>query len=240
MYPTTKRRLRLGALLIMSLWAAPMAQASSHMDAPLISLDDPANTTDVYAFKSRSGGVDYLTTALAVYPFEEPGIGPNNYRFDPAVDYEIHVALGNHVGSGLADLSYRFEFSTTYANRNTILQAYIGVVEPGAQFSPNQNLRQTYKVTRFDHRNGTRTVLGDNLMVPPNNQGRVTPLYNKGNDGDNPATRSRVCLAATGCSPASATTAFTPTSSRSSISTSPSTSLGLSTARADSTSIPSS
>ena len=103
MYPT-KRRLRLGALLIMSLWAAPMAQASSHMDAPLISLDDPANTTDVYAFKSRSGGVDYLTTALAVYPFEEPGIGPNNYRFDPAVDYEIHVALGNHVGSGSADL----------------------------------------------------------------------------------------------------------------------------------------
>lgn len=187
MYPTTKRRLRLGALLIMSLWAAPMAQASSHMDAPLISLDDPANTTDVYAFKSRSGGVDYLTTALAVYPFEEPGIGPNNYRFDPAVDYEIHVALGNHVGSGLADLSYRFDFSTTYANRNTILQAYIGVVEPGAQFSPNQNLRQTYKVTRFDHRNGTRTVLGDNLMVPPNNQGRVTPFYNEGNDGDHPA-----------------------------------------------------
>ena len=33
---------------------APVAQtqASSHMDAPLITLDNPANTTDVYAFLS--------------------------------------------------------------------------------------------------------------------------------------------------------------------------------------------
>ena len=46
------------------------ALASSHMDAPLITFDPPANTTDVYAFRSvDEGGEQYLTTALSVYPF---------------------------------------------------------------------------------------------------------------------------------------------------------------------------
>ena len=71
--------------------------ASSHMDAPLITLDDAANTTDVYAFVSDIGGVKYLTTALAVFPFEEPGIGPNAYRFDEEVRYEMQVATGADV-----------------------------------------------------------------------------------------------------------------------------------------------
>ena len=62
------------------------AFASSHMDAPLITLDDAANTTDVYAFVSNNNaGVKYLTTAVAVYPFEDPGIGPNKYNFDDTV-----------------------------------------------------------------------------------------------------------------------------------------------------------
>jgi hypothetical protein len=188
MFTFTSASMAAGAVVACQLLVQTPAFASSHMDAPLISLDDPANTTDVYAFKSRAGGIDYLTTALGVYPFEEPGIGPNNYRFDPKVDYEIHLALGNHVNTGRADITYRFEFKTNYANPNTILQSYLGVVQPGSNFSPNQNLRQTYKVTKIDHRNGnTQTLLGDDIKVPPNNQGRVTPAYNQGNNGDNPA-----------------------------------------------------
>ena len=184
MFMTTTSRVALGAMLVWQLAGAADVQASSHMDAPLITLDDPANTTDVYAFKSRAGGVAYLTTALAVYPFEEPGIGPNSFGFDPAVDYEIHVALGDHVRTGVADLTYRFEFNTRFANPNTILQSYLGVVEPGKNFSPNQNRRQTYRLTKIDHRTNSATVLGTNIMVPPNNQGRVTPFYNRDNDGD--------------------------------------------------------
>src|SRR5262245_56135976 len=47
----------LGTLQLMAaagllLWSEP-ARASSHMDAPLITLDDAANTTDVYAFVSQ-------------------------------------------------------------------------------------------------------------------------------------------------------------------------------------------
>ena len=80
-----------GFLLIAS---SSAVQASSHMDAPLIILDDAANTTDVYAFLSRQNGQKYLTTALAVYPHEEPGVGPNKYNFDDDVLYQIHVATG--------------------------------------------------------------------------------------------------------------------------------------------------
>ena len=79
------------------------------MDAPLITLDDAANTTDVYAFVSERGGVKYLTTALAVYPFEEPGIGPNKYNFDDNVLYEIHVATGDDVARGRTTYAYQFD-----------------------------------------------------------------------------------------------------------------------------------
>lgn len=98
------------------------------MDAPLITLDDAANTTDVYAFVSQQGGQKYLTTALAVYPHEEPGVGPNKYNFDDNVIYELHVATGADKASGRATYSYQFRFKTTYRNPKTILQSYLGVV----------------------------------------------------------------------------------------------------------------
>ena len=161
--------------------------ASSHMDAPLITFDDPANTTDVYAFRSESedGGTQYLTTALAVYPFEEPGIGPNNYRFDDRVLYEIHVSLDGDIGIGAKTISYQFEFDTTFQNDQTILQAYLGLV--GETFGANQNLQQTYKLTKGEGNSSAVLFDHDDTMVPPNNQGLVTPFYNRDNDGDRTA-----------------------------------------------------
>ncbi len=158
--------------------------ASSHMDAPLITLDDAANTTDVYAFRSSSDGVDYLSTAVAVYPFEDPGIGPNKYNFDDQVRYEIHVLLGDDVASGRSTLTYRFAFETSFKNQNTILQSYLGVVENVDD--ANQNLTQTYTVTKIDRRDGSETVIGSGV-VPPNNQGIATPYYNQNVDGEMPA-----------------------------------------------------
>jgi len=170
--------------------AVPSARASSHMDAPLITLDDAANTTDVYAFVSERDSQKYLTTAVAVYPFEEPGIGPNKYNFDDNVRYELHLLLGSDVARGRASISYRFEFQTTYRNTNTILQSYLGVIgkDQGGQVDyTNQNLIQTYTVTKVDRRAGDQeTVLGQGT-VPPNNQGIATPLYNQGEDGTMPA-----------------------------------------------------
>src|SRR5215813_9081918 len=133
--------------------------ASSHMDAPLIVLDPAANTTDVYAFVDEDNGQKSLVLALGVYPFEEPGIGPNKYNFDDNVLYEIHVALGSDVAAGRATLSYQFRFKTTFKNRNTILQSYLGVIRNIGD--AGQNLVQTYTVTKVDHRRHDQsTILG--------------------------------------------------------------------------------
>jgi hypothetical protein len=174
-----------GALAIACLVLAPhRARASSHMDAPLITLDDAANTTDVYAFVQDYDGAKVLVTALGVYPFEEPGIGPNKYNFDDDVLYEIHVATGNDVAAGRDTYSYQFRFTTRFKNKQTILQSYLGVIQDVDDGS--QNLTQTYTVTRVDHRTGQRVLLGRGV-VPPNNQGNATPFYNRGDNGENPA-----------------------------------------------------
>jgi len=161
------------------------AQASSHMDAPLITRDPSANTTDVYAFVQNRNGIKSLVTALGVYPHEEPGIGPNKYNFDDNVLYQIRVATGSDVAAGRATLSYEFAFNTTFRNRNTILQSYLGVVNNVGDAA--QNLVQTYTVTKVDHRQYDRRTLLGTGTVPPNNQGIATPFYNQGNNGNNPA-----------------------------------------------------
>src|SRR5258708_1297055 len=161
------------------------AVASSHMDAPLITLDPAANTTDVYAFVDQENGVKSLVTALGVYPFEEPGIGPNKYNFDDNVLYEIHVATGADVAAGRAKIRYQFQFKTRYKNKNTILQSYLGVINDVDDAA--QNLTQTYTVTKVEHRHGDRCTLLGPGVVPPNNEGIATPSYNQDNDGNKPA-----------------------------------------------------
>src|SRR6266513_2573816 len=159
--------------------------ASSHQDAPLVVLDPAANTTDVYAFVDQDGDKKNLVVALGVYPFEEPGIGPNKFNFDSSVLYEIHVALGKDVAAGLPTISYQFQFTSRTKNRNNTVYYYTGVIQHVDDAA--QNFVQSYTVTKVDHRPGrNRTVLGSGV-VPPNNQGFVTPFYNRGNNGENPA-----------------------------------------------------
>ncbi len=184
MKPIGKKLTVGAATMSLTLAIGQPVSASSHMDAPLITLDDAANTTDVYAFVSRDNNVDYLATALAVYPFEEPGIGPNIYRFDDNVRYQIHVSVGEDLAAGRPTLSYQFKFKTEFKDTRTIRQAFLGVIENVDD--ENQNLTQTYTVTKVNHRNNRKQILGTGV-VPPNNQGLVTPYYNIGNDGDNPA-----------------------------------------------------
>ncbi len=158
------------------------ATASSHMDAPLITLDDAANTTDVYAFVTERGDDKYLTAAVSVYPFEDPGIGPNRYNFDKSVIYGLHVSLGDDLAAGRKTVSYYFMFNDEIRNRGTILQSYTGVVDNVA--APEQNLVQRYSVWKVDARPGQGFSLLGNGVVPPNNQGRATPHYNtNGGDG---------------------------------------------------------
>ncbi len=173
-----------GAAVLLSAYLALPAFASSHMDAPLITLDPSANTTDVYAFVQNENGVKTLVTALGVYPHQEPGVGPNKYNFDDNVLYEIHVSLGADVAAGRPTISYQFQFKTTYKSKATVLQSYLGVVEDIGDAA--QNLTQTYTVTKQENRRHKCTVLGTGI-VPPNNQGHATPHYNQGDNGENPA-----------------------------------------------------
>ena len=194
----------------------PAAVASSHMDAPLITLDPAANTTDVYAFVRMAAGQKVLVTALGVYPHEEPGVGPNKYNFDDNVLYEIHVATGDDMAAGKPTFSYQFQFKTDYKTRASILQSYLGVVTNIGDAA--QNLTQTYTITKVEHhprivpdmdddkddkdkksgkwnpRRPRITMVGTGI-VPPNNQGIATPFYNQGDNGENPAKDGRATFA---------------------------------------------
>ncbi|MDB6018071.1 MAG: hypothetical protein JWR19_2560 [Pedosphaera sp.] len=198
--------------------------ASSHQDAPLLTFDPAANTTDVYAFVSQRDlfgtfqvtnivttnilGTDtfitnvfstnvlqkYLTVALAVYPFEEPAVGPNNYRFDDNVMYVLHVCKTNAANTrsrtndlvmGRKTISYQFRFQTQFQNSGTILQAFLGPITDVGD--TNQNLIQTYSVFKVDQANGQSVNFLGTGIVPPNNQGNATPFYNQGDNGENRA-----------------------------------------------------
>lgn len=166
------------AMLGLAFLGASLALASSHMDAPLTTRDPAANTTDLYAFVTEHDGQKFLQVSLGVYPHEEPGVGPNKYNFDDDVLYQIFLSKGSDLSTGADSIAYQFKFTTTYKNEDTILQSYLGVVQNVGDAS--QNLTQTYTVTKVV--NGTATVLGTGV-VPPNNQGIATPLYNVG-DGN--------------------------------------------------------
>src|SRR5262245_645028 len=127
----TLKRWRRGAILalVAVMGVMPLMQslalASSHMDAPLITRDPAANTTDVYAFVApNASGTKSLVLALSVYPHENPGIGPNKYNFDENVRYQLHLALGPDMSVGRPTITYRFEFQTNYKTKNTLLQSY--------------------------------------------------------------------------------------------------------------------
>ena len=98
-----------GVIALLAAHLVGAAQASSHMDAPLITRDPAANTTDVYAFVQNRNGMKSLVTALGVYPHEEPGVGPNKYNFDDNVLYQIRVATGERRCSGQSHVELRVQ-----------------------------------------------------------------------------------------------------------------------------------
>lgn len=158
------------------------SMASSHREAPLISMDQFADNTDVYAFRSTEAGRSGFVTLIANFiPFQLPSAGPHFYRFDDSVLYEIKI---DNTGDGLEDISYQFQFSTQFVNPNTIL-GMNAVNENGVISSltdPDYNEPQTYTVTRVQGRGTGRraggTFLGGGFRTPPDNIGpRVTPNY---------------------------------------------------------------
>ena len=154
------------------------ATASSHREAPLIADDPAADNTDVYAFVSPnnpSTTFDESTTVTIIanyIPFEDPAGGPNYYRFDPTVLYELNI---DNDGDAKEDVAYQFRFKTTVSNPNTFLYN-TGPIATLDDQAKNLNVRQTYSVTRVAGKNST--MLGSDLRVPPTNIGRRSnPSY---------------------------------------------------------------
>lgn len=167
-----------GLSLMISMSAVPML-ASSHGEAPLISMDRYADNTDTYAFRSVEAGRDGFVTLLANWiPLQEPSAGPQWFRFDDTVLYEIKI---DNTGDGLEDIRYQFQFTTQTFNNNTVL-GHTTVNQDGAITSLNDidyNMPQTYSVRRVDSSTGRRgRLLAGGLRTPPANVGpRVTPNY---------------------------------------------------------------
>jgi len=143
---------------------------SSHREAPEISKDPVADSTDLYAFVSPDRP-DSVTIIANYIPLQGPAAGPNFFEFGSDVRYEIHVS---NRGDARADITYQFDFWTEVLNKNTFLYN-TGPIS--SLTDPNFNRRQFYKVTRRT-RDGHSTVLGTNLCSPPCNIGpRSTPNY---------------------------------------------------------------
>ena len=142
---------------------------SSHREAPEISKDPVADSTDVYAFVSPDKPA--TVTLIANYvPLQEPAGGPNFYEFGDDVLYGIHIDTN---GDGQPDISYEFRFRTDYQIPNTFLYN-TGPIE--ALNSPNWNRRQFYDVSVVS--GSAQRTLGTNLACPPCNIGpRSTPNY---------------------------------------------------------------
>lgn len=167
-----------GLSMVFSTSAIP-ARASSHAEAPLISMDRFADNTDTYAFRSVEPGREGFVTLIANYiPLQEPSGGPQWFRFDDTVLYEIRI---DNTGDGLEDVTYQFQFKTEIVNGETVLgQSTVnqdGVISNLTD--PDYNMPQTYTVRRIDRRSGRRgQLIAAGLRTPPANIGpKVTPNY---------------------------------------------------------------
>ncbi|MGH9946693.1 MAG: DUF4331 domain-containing protein [Pyrinomonadaceae bacterium] len=165
--------------LLLAALVAPLATlAASHAEAPLISMDRYADNTDTYAFRSLEPGREGFITLIANYiPLQEPSGGPQWFRFDDSVLYEIKI---DNNGDGREDVTYQFFFDTRTVNGNTVLgQSTVnedGVI--GSLTDPDYNMPQTYKVRRVDRWSGRfGRQIGTGIVPPANIGPRVTPNY---------------------------------------------------------------
>jgi hypothetical protein len=151
----------------------PVAKASSHREAPLISADPLADNTDVYAFVSpdRANSVTVLANFI---PLEEPAGGPNFFRFDDNVLYQVRF---DNNGDAAVDLAIEFRFRTVVGNGDTFLYNTNTIDNLS---DPDWNVKQFMDVQARIRQGSSFTtfVLGTNLPTPPVNIGpRSTPNY---------------------------------------------------------------
>jgi hypothetical protein len=144
---------------------------SSHREAPGISKDPVADSTDVYAFVSPDR--PETVTIIANYvPLEAPAGGPNFYEFGNDVTYKINI--WNHGKAGVPNIVYTFRFHTVVLDPNTFLYNTGRITSLSDK---TFNRRQFFSVSR-QVGNGREEMIADDLACPPCNIGpHSTPDY---------------------------------------------------------------
>jgi hypothetical protein len=138
-----------------------VAGASSHREAPLIAADPAVDNTDVYAFVDPTDPT--LVNLIGNWiPFEEPNGGPNFYPWATGAAYDFNI---DNDGDAVADLIYRWEFSTQDTRGTDTFLYNNGPVT--TLDDENLLFQQTYDLTLSED-NGTTftTVLDDAPVVP--------------------------------------------------------------------------
>src|ERR1022692_3438546 len=127
---------------------------SSHREAPEISKDPVADSTDLYAFVSPDRP-DTVTLIANYVPLQAPDGGPNFYEFGD-------------------DVLYQFNFTSETTNPNTFLYNTGPILSLS---DASWNRRQTYSVTRIDEGEPSK-LLASGVPCPPCNLGPLsTPDY---------------------------------------------------------------
>jgi hypothetical protein len=155
----SKRRQLLTAALAASL--AGGALASSHREAPFITTRPKVDGTDFYMFNSyEAGRAGYVTLIANYLPLQDPQGGPNYFFLDDNALYEISI---DNTGTGVADLTFQFRFTTTTqglsvtAGTKSIPVPLINIGPVSASSTASQNVAQSYTLTLVtgDRRTGT-------------------------------------------------------------------------------------
>ncbi len=169
--------------------APDAAQAASHREAPLISLDPSADITDFFAFRSyESGKADRVALIMNVIPAQEPSSGPNYYNFDPTVVYSINV---DNDMDGKEDIVFNVRFQNEIRGVVDALDlplSYVAVppiTSLDGAGSEGLGLRQKYTVEMQENVRGRgfgsfprRSIVASNRIAVPSNVGpRTMPNY---------------------------------------------------------------
>ncbi len=146
------------------------ADASSHREAPAISKDAFADTTDVYTFISPEND-DNIVLVSSWIPFEGPEGGPNYFEWDPNALYDIFVDTD---GDAMPNVTYTLSSRVDTVAGDTFLYN-VGPIANLTDATWNRPQFITVTETTAD---GTVTNLVANQRTAPVNIGsKSTPNY---------------------------------------------------------------
>ncbi len=143
------------------------AHASSHREAPSITLSPKVDGTDFYMFNSYAADRDGFVTLLANYqPLQDPYGGPNYFKMDPNALYEIHI---DNNGDAREDVTFQFRFQNLFKGITLpVGNQMVGIplTQAGQVTAPNAaalnvNEKFTLNVVRGDRRTGSVAAVTD-------------------------------------------------------------------------------